>query len=118
MATTPETFPQQPGSCLRSLPPELEQYLPIAQWHRCPQEYPLDCPDHVPRHSTTSREGTQTRLGDTLSPGSCKKLYCSQASIKVERARYSAPQLSRACDDIKQAYSMRWLGENHDSTAL
>jgi hypothetical protein len=54
----------------------------------------------------------------TADPPSCRKLYCFRASFKLERARSSAPQLSRACNDIKQADCMRWLGENHDSTAL
>ena len=45
---------------------------------------------------------------------SCQKLTCSEASFKLERARSSAPQLSRAFNDTKQADFMRWLGENHD----
>jgi hypothetical protein len=88
------------------------------KWPRCPHGYLVSCPEHVPGHSTTSREGTQTRPGDTLSKPSCQTLCYSKASFKLERARSSAPQLSRACSDIKQADCMRWLGENHDSTAL
>ena len=50
----------------------------------------------------------------TVDTTSCQKLCCSEASFKLERARSSAPQLSRACNDIKQVDCMRWLGENHD----
>jgi hypothetical protein len=64
----------------------------------------------LPGHSNTSQ--------DTPPRPSGQKLTAPQASLKLERARSSAPQLSRACNDTKQADSMRWLGENHNSTAL
>jgi hypothetical protein len=35
----------------------------------------------------------------------------------VVRTRSSATQLNTACNDIRRGGWMRWLGENHDSTA-
>ncbi len=90
----------------------------MVEWPGCHHYYLNHAPEHGLADSNTSREGTQTRPGDTLSKPSCQTLCYSKASFKVERARFSAPQLSRACSDIKQADCMRWLGENHDSTAL
>ena len=62
---------------------QLEQYLPMAQWPRFPHDYLVACPEHVPGHSTTSREGTQTRPGDTLSKASCQTLLLLSGQLQT-----------------------------------
>ena len=97
---------------------QLEQYLPMAEWPRCPHDYLSACPDHGRAGGKHSPQGHQNRCHAQSTQPLAKSFYLFRASFKLERARSSAPQLSRACNDIKQADCMRWLGENHDSTAL
>ena len=91
----------------------------MAEWPRCPHDYLSACPTGGPSWRKASSQGLENRC-HAQSTQPPVKVYCLRASFKLERARSSAPQPSRADNDTdtKQAGYMRWLGENHDSTAL
>ena len=79
-----------------------------------PGSRPRSNPSGSPRKGSTS-SAARGELGAPWQAMSNTTLVKVTLGNKLlERARSSAPQLSRACNDIKQAYCMRWLGENHD----
>ena len=93
---------------------QLTEYGPWSSGPDGPTHYLSACPDHGRADTTLSSEGSKPVPPTQSTQASCQSFYLFRASCKVERARSSAPQLSRACNDIKQGDWMRWLGENHD----